>query len=674
MAMLGATCNACCGGGDACGCQGGTLPDKVTVSFSGLVSGRYRGPDLISLSISNCFACCATGKVVAPGGDAFGPITSASLTSQAPFPNRFAKRGRRAPTLTITGSGTGATFTPTYTTTTDSCGLTTWAVQSIAASGGTGYVYGEWLTIAEQIGDTAEQAAAAHIVTQIQPPTITASATGGTGATFGVTIAPNGTTPQTWAVSDVTVTNGGTGYPASGYITFSVATGDTEQQAASAMFACGRVQPSVSVFASGSGSGAVLSASLVSETGWDGLPYWYISGISVTSGGSGYSELDQVFATVTDGEGGGLYAEVSSVDQDGAITAVSIYWGGGYYKSTGVIQSVALYNGGSYYRDAGIPTAVVMSSNGIYYREDNSLPIIAPPVTVAVNAAGQYNGSGAVITASVDLNPASNRFGLIDSLTVVNGGQYYRLWDWKRSAFCVERFNEKSYTLPLGTTNPCRYVKTLCEGNYRGSKDVLSVTYRGPNTPPLVQINVPSPAATVEFEASGTPPPCSNFSFTATEPLGGTATVSPGGAAPELPCGGCCITPSGVFQCFGDAATNCGSICLEAPGGSCVLPPEQAYRLGCTPQQCQSIGGTWHDICPPLPDAPFVPKVVDCKSISSGGFFFEPLFCKYVDTFAKLLAEKSNCEALTGTYGPGTPIVRDLSDAFIPPDCQGMPP
>lgn len=674
MAMLGATCNACCGGGDACGCQGGTLPDKVTVSFSGLVSGRYRGPDLISLSISNCFACCATGKVVAPGGDAFGPITSASLTRQAPFPNRFAKRGRRAPTLTITGSGTGATFTPTYTTTTDSCGLTTWAVQSIAAEGGTGYVYGEWLTIAEQIGDTAEQAAAAHIVTQIQPPTITASATGGTGATFGVTIAPNGTTPQTWAVSDVTVTNGGTGYPASGYITFSVATGDAEQEAASAMFACGRVQPSVSIVASGSGSGAVLSASLASETGWDGLPYWYISGISVTSGGSGYAELDQVFATVTDGEGGGLYAEVSSVDQDGAITAVSIYWGGGYYKSTGVIQSVTLSHGGSYYRDTGIPTAVVMSSNGAYYREDNSLPVIAPPVTVAVNTAGALNGSGAVIAASVDLNPASNRFGLIDSLTVVNGGQHYRLWDWKPSALCVERFNGKSFTLPRTSLVACSYAKTLCTGEYRGSKDVIIVTYSGPNEPPFVQINVPAPPATVVLTASGTPPPCSNFSFTATEPLGGTATVSPGGAAPELPCGGCCVEPT-IKVCTKSSDTNkCSPPCEDTADGGCVVPGSQVAWLSCTPQQCQANGGTWHDICPALPDAPFVPKVVFCSSISSGGFFGEQLFCRVVNTFAAMNTAISECQAMSGSYGPGTPIVRDLSDAFIPPDCQGMPP
>lgn len=670
MAMLGATCNACCG--DECGCQGGSLPDRVTVSFSGLVSGRYRGPDLISLSISNCFACCATGKVVAPGGDVAGPITSASLTSQAPFPNRFAKRGRRAPTLSITGSGTGATFTPTYTTTTDACGLTTWAVQSIAASGGTGYVYGEWLTIAEEIGDTAEQAAAAHIVTQILPPTITASATGGSGATFDVAIAPNGTTPETWSVTGVTVTSGGTGYPANGYLTFSVATGDTEQEAASAMFACGRVQPSVSVFASGSGSGAVLSASLVSGTGWDGLPYWYISGISVTSGGSGYAEFDQVFATVTDGEGWGLYAEVSSVDQDGAITGVSVYWGGEYYKSTGVIESVTLSYGGSYYRDTGTPTAVVMSANGVYYREDNSLPVIAPPVTVAVNTAGALNGSGAVITASVDLNPASNRFGLIDSLTVVNGGQHYRLWDWNQSAFCVERFNGKSFTLPRTSLVACSYAKTLCTGEYRGSKDVIIVTYSGPNEPPFVQINVPAPKAEVVFTASGTPPPCSNFSFTATEPLGGTATVSPGGDAPQMPCTGCCIGGTTISACSSDEK-GCIEPCVAQPGG-CGLPPAEGGRLSCTPQQCQANGGTWHDICPPPAGAPFQPVVVFCRSISSGGFFGEQLFCRVVNTFAAMNTAISDCQAMSGTYGPGTPSVVNLAQAGDISSCEGLPP
>lgn len=666
MFLPGSSCGCC---GDSCGCQGGSLPDKVTVSFSGLVGGRYRGPNVISLSMSNCLASGATGTVVAPGGDNFGPITSALVTS-----NRiFAKRGRRAPTLTITGAGSGATFTPSYSISTDSCGLQTWAIQSVSVSGGTGYTYGEWLTIAESVGDTVERYAGVQVATNIVAPTVTASAAGGTGAALSVTIAPNGTTPQSWSVTSVSVQAGGSGYPGQGQLSIEAAAGDTTSEAAYAEFSCGRLQPSITLSVNGSGSGAELSASLEQFTDYDGSTWWRVSGISIVNGGAGYSPEDWIDAS-TDGQGCCLYAVVTSVDNDGAITGVAIYYGGSYYKSDGVIQSVTVYSGGSYYRDTGVPTGVSIADGGAYYREDNSLPPIAPPVTVTINT-DAYNGSGAVITATLQLNTASVFFGTISSLSVVNGGMHYTLWRWKQSAFCVERFNGKSFTLPRSTLIACGYSKTTCENEYQGSKDLILVAYGGPNEPPNVTIGVPSPKAEVVFTATSTPS-CSDFSFTATDPLGGTATVSPGGDAPEMPCGGCCIGGGTVTFCSGDAKWVCGppgsSACEEAPNGDCVVPPQNKPRLNCTPEQCQANGGTWHDICPPPQGATFTPVVVRCRSISAGGFFVEELFCKYVDTFAKLTTEKSACEAMTGTYGPGTPTVLSLLDA--PPGCQGMPP
>ena len=264
----------------------------------------------------------------------------------------------------------------------------TGAIQSVAVTnGGEGY--------------------AREIFTRSQP-TVTAAITGGTGsgATLTVTLTQSGTGGQaTWSVSSVSVTNGGTGYPASGLVTFNTASGDTAEQSAYATFYSGRVAPTVTASVSGSGSGAVLSASLASATGWDGRTYWYVDGISITNSGTGYAELDQVAVAVTDGQGYGAYAEVSSVDEGGAITNIAVYWGGEYFKSNGVITSVVVEYGGTYYKATPTGTAEVD----------------VPEVTF-----GSQIGFGATATATVNGTVGSAGFGSITAIQITNGGQGYK--------------------------------------------------------------------------------------------------------------------------------------------------------------------------------------------------------------------------------------------------------
>lgn len=515
------------------------------MTFSGL-QDRTPGPDLCPLTFSAPYGSGAAGKVTAPGGDPAtdkGPISSVSLTNGG---SGYAKLGRVAPTITASGgSGTGAAFTVSKTSANDANGIPSWGVTGVTWTGSTsGYVDGDQITFDVASGDTVEQGAAATIRTVRTAPTVTASASGGSGATFGVTIAPNGTTPQTWSVTGVTVTNGGTGYPANGYLTFNVANGDTVEWSADAWFNSGRVAPTVSATAGGYGTGAVLSASLASATGWDGQTYWYVDGITITNGGSGYAESDPVNVTVTDGEGYGAQAVVSSVDEDGAITGIAVYWGGEYYKSNGIIQSVEFGwgGGGTYYRDAGEISSISVEAGGKYYREDASLSPYVATVTVGVSQTAPSNGTGATLTATVNSDTASANFGKITGVTIGNGGNNYLAWQWRNTKCCGDYYNGLSVVvkrLNYGSGNACRYSHLLCGvGNIRKNVGQVEVFYNGPTTPPTVflQSELPpdggnaSSSCNATFTASGNVTNCSNWSgvsFSASG--GGTATVSAGG-------------------------------------------------------------------------------------------------------------------------------------------------
>lgn len=520
MTMLGAPCSPCC---DPCGCPAGeSLPEAVTVAFSGLTKSANYVENLLGLKVSACYGTGATGTVSSKGGkpDEGFPIDSVTLTSGG---SGYAKLGRVAPTLTITGSGTGATFTPTFESKNDACGIPTWSIKSVSASGGSGYQYGEELTVTVASGSTQVAAAAITLQTTRQQPTLTASASGGSGASLSVSIAANGTTPETWGVSSVSVTNGGTGYPATGSVTFTKATGDIEEQAASATFYSGRVAPTVTVAVGGSGSGAVLSGTLSSSTGWDGKTYWYISGISITNGGSGYSENDPVNATVTDGVSGeySYFYALVSVDGGGVVTGVTVYDGGEFYKSNGIIASVEIdyYGGGSYYKE-GPASAVIVNDGGQYYREDSSASPYVAGITVSVTQGAPSDGEGAEITATVDANTSSPNFGKITGLTLDDGGDGYLAWSWTLTDCPVSRFNGKSFLLQRVSPTSCEYRK--CYG-----PSVISVTYAGSGNPPVAGI---SGECSIAFAASEDDAPfsCSAFSFVATELLGGTATVTEG--------------------------------------------------------------------------------------------------------------------------------------------------
>lgn len=203
--MLGATCSDCCIG--PCDlCTEGTLPNTLTVTFSGM-TGEVRTEDFIVLSVSSCFGSGAAARVTAPGGDRDedkGPISAVSVTNGG---SGYAKLGRIAPTLTISGgSGTGATFTPTLTNYQDECGLDYWSVTELTPSGGTGYVEGETVTVEPAAGDTVDSYAYGTIVLKRFQPTL--SIAGDADLTINYTNNNDGT----WSIASVTVNDGGSVY------------------------------------------------------------------------------------------------------------------------------------------------------------------------------------------------------------------------------------------------------------------------------------------------------------------------------------------------------------------------------------------------------------------------------------------------------------------------------
>ena len=534
--MLGSSCSPCCNACDAC--TQGSMPDTVTVTFNGFTD-KTPGPDLITLAFSSCFGGGASARVTAPGGDPDtdkGPITGVTLTNGG---SGYAKLGRVAPTLTISGgTGTGATFTPTLTSTNDACGIPTWKLSSVSVKDGSGYIDGESLTITVAEGDTEAQTATAVVNTTRTQPTLSASIGGGTGATFTVTTSENFGTPTTWGVASVAVTNGGSGYLDGGAMTFSGGGDLVVAEEAQAYIVTVRSEPSLIGSVSSSGNGASITPTLTEYTGWDGRPYWSVTGFAIANGGTGYAENDPVEVAVSDGTASPwawFSAYVSSVDQDGAILAITIDYGGEYWKDTGVIQSVEVWYGGAYFDDDGVPTGVTVTGGGQYYREDASEPPYVAEVTVSVaSQAMPSNGTGATFTATVDESPDSPDFGKITSIAVANGGTGYLAWKWINSKCCGDYYNGMAIVLQR---SGCLYSHNMCGvGNLRGGVGRITLEYFGPSVPPVLRLaseggfDVASGACNAVLTAGGNVADCGNWSDVSFSASGGrTATVEAGG-------------------------------------------------------------------------------------------------------------------------------------------------
>lgn len=405
----------------------------VEISRGPSFCGTFKGPDLISLSFESCYGSGAAGRVTAPGGvspDDAGPIAVTEVTSPG---SGYALKARIEPSIIITGSGTGATFSSSLTTATDGCGVPYWKIDSATVTGGGGYKDGQTLTITTATGSIVELPATLIINTVRSAPTLEASAAGGSGAVLSVAVTQNAGVPETWRVSGISVTKGGTGYPDGADVTIIPGSDDVEQNKASASARSARTQPTVAVSANVGGAGAELSATLTKTTDGQGLDVWAVSGFSITNGGAGYSVSNPISVAVTDGvEQQGALGSVGSVHTaSGEILTATVVQAGQFYKTTGVLESVVVNDGGQYYKET--PDSITVADGGRYYKEDASLTPYTTPIAVTISQISPSAGSGASLSAVVDTNTASPTFGQITSVTIGNGGDNYLAWEEKKS-------------------------------------------------------------------------------------------------------------------------------------------------------------------------------------------------------------------------------------------------
>lgn len=552
--MLGSQCSPCCG---CSACTQGQLPDTLTVTFNGLAD-KTQGPDLITLSFSSCYGTGAVANVTAPGGDPAtdkGPIGTVSLTSGG---SGYARLGRVAPTLTVSGgSGTGATFTPTLDTSQDGCKLDLWALKSVAVTGGKDYVDGESLTITVATGDTDEQSATAVVRTQREEPTLTLDGTA--TATIDYTDLGGGS----WSVASLTITNGGSGYIDGDALSFTLGSGDVQVSAANVIARTNRLEPTLDVYVYNSaGTGASLTPTLNPTTGFDGRDVWEIASLAISAAGSGYSVGDYIFATVTAGQSDGIefIATVASINGSGGITGVTITQGGLYFLSGDVLVGADIASGGLYYKDTGEMASVEVTGGGVYYREDASVAPYVADVTVSISQAAPSAGSGAILSVEIDDDTGSATFGQIAALNIDDGGDDYLAWQWRNSPCCGSYYNGMSVVVKrdnhsigiLNLSEPCRYIHRMCGvGNRETDLGYVMVEYLGASTPPVVYLvsesNIqrsgivsgdsnPSGVCNTTFTTEQLVSDCSNWTDGSGDPIlfeaigGATASVAVGGA------------------------------------------------------------------------------------------------------------------------------------------------
>lgn len=567
--MLGAQCSPCCN----CGCPPGEeLPDKITVTFNNITQSAVKTGDLIALSITSCFGAGAEGTVDAAGGlpAVAGPVTAVSLTNGG---SGYAVLGRVQPQgdLTVSGSGAGAQFTVTLEPTTDACGLPAWQIASVAVTEpGEGYTDQSPLTITLAEGTFEQTPAALTLNTVPTEATITAVVPPGSGDGAALTVVTKkvSTSPDRWGVDTVTVDQGGEYYNDEDEVVFTAAETDVVVTQATGKVRTRRDQPPVVFdYKTGGGSGATFTA-IVQETTVGGLKYYEVESVTITNGGSGYSNGSKVYFRTT---GPRNYMDVQArfaivADGSGVITSLTQEEAGKYWRDSGVVESVTVTNPGSYYGPSSSAGTVTIVDAGKYYSEDATIPPHVAEVTVAITQIAPSAGSGAEITASVNSTVGSPDFGKITGLTMTSAGSGYLKWSYDIYDCCNDRLNGIPFLLERKPGGSCEHYVSCC------NDPQITVTYKGRLNPPSVTLGgIGGGACRVVFEASQDDAPfaCDPLAFTATDVFGsGTATVAT-------------VEDSAV-----KADYPCPGVCT-----SVVVPEGEQYP--CSQETCETMGGQW---------------------------------------------------------------------------------
>jgi len=435
--MLGSSCSPCCG--VPCSqCTEGALPETVTVTLDSMPN-QTKGPALLTVQINSCYGSGAEFRITTPGGDPetdAGPITLVEVTNGG---SGYAKVARVEPVLTITGSGEGAMFTPTLEVAYEDCisdvlGKTSdvpyWKIASVAVSKGTNYQDGEELVVTVAEGDVEQFAASLILRTTRTEPDLTATVDGGEGAEFSIAYEEVPFyTPTLWGVDEVTVTSGGTGYVDGTVVEFELGERDVEAFPASAVIRNVREEPNLTIafgFAS-IGTGAQLTPVMEQVADFSGLDVWRVASVTIDDGGTEYTDYEQLIFTTDDTEREPAYAEIMVRNDEPTITVepqLSDGSSGSGATLTATLSQTTDENG----KDVWEIASVSVGDAGQDYIATDNVRVTVTEGRELVPAGFELvlGENGEILSVTVTEGGQHAIVGVIDSVTVYDGGEYFR--------------------------------------------------------------------------------------------------------------------------------------------------------------------------------------------------------------------------------------------------------
>ncbi len=309
-------------------------------------------------------------------------------------------------------------------------------------------------------------------------PTVTATADGGSGAEFSVTLtaAHDSCGLDYWAVSKVAVLTAGSGYVDDQSINFNIASGDTQQAYASARLKAVRVAPAATLeVSSEQGTGATFSVAFDSIPGTP--PQWVVDSVTVNAAGDLYVTGD--IATLTPSANtitvGPADFFVKAAHAEPTVSAsVSTTAGTGAALSV-TLSPVVSYDGS----DAWKVSAIGIDDAGSGYEVYDSVGVVADDGIIRIAA-----------SAWVDAVDSS---GAILSITVWNGGEYLK-------GGPITAVEVTSPGIYYGDSGEADSVK-IDNGGFYYREDASAAPYVAAVT---VQINQSAPSAGAGAEISAT--------------------------------------------------------------------------------------------------------------------------------------------------------------------------
>lgn len=602
------------------------------------VSNSNTSPATLSFTLTQSQDACnldlwAIDSIAVTDGG-LGYTNNASLTiaasvgdTQVTAATGTIKTTRIEPTIKAsTADGSGATFTVSVTKT--AATPPTWTISGVTFSGTTsGFIDGQAVTFSGD-GLVTVQPASATVVTAREQPQLSLSVFGfggGTGANVTATLTSNANSPETWSVSNLSITSAGTNYQIGDPVIVSVDSGFENSQLVAEVDQVG-------------GSGEIVSIDL---------------------------------------QNGGDYYDIGDV-----LDSIAVSDGGEFYRDDGIIESITITDGGSYYRENATLTPYVETPTVTVQQQPPSNGTGAQ-VTAVVDDDTASATFGQVISLTLD-NAGDDYLAWVYVYLCDCTNTTYTVVV-KRAQNPI--FTDSSFEQVREWTDRCRYIGFRCADTDLDEiwpdtrRDSIQVVYYAPPQKPVVIISqdvigedacddLPTNGCEIcstTLTSTTEEPNCSSLEFTAqSESESVSAEVSVGGEFDsDLYLAGLCEFRIRIenFE-FADPEYNDSE--LAAAIKLAINGDHHVYRTAGVNAFDYGISGDceYAGIGPEFTAVLVFDKDAATFSFESGSFFGFPGF------FAVLPNETNNllsCTAVSGSYALSAPFPAASFDYTI--DC-----